>query len=461
MTSLVIHHSSFRDISGYLFYEDGRLLRQINQEGRDDYVLLHKSGLYDVLTAKGWLIPHREIDSHPGASPLAYMVIQPDKVDNISYPYEWCFSQLKDAALLTLRIQKAAVKHGMWLKDASAYNVQFHHGKPVFIDTLSFTRYEKGKPWPAYRQFAEHFLAPLALMSYAHPDMNRLLALYLDGIPLDRVVALLPARARWRFSLWMHIYLHARAQIKHEGNSTKTSQSKLSEKSLFNLLESLGHAVQGLRLKTRKSQWADYYSFTNYSGEAFDQKKSLVSDFLKRLNPRKLWDLGANTGEFTRIASALGVNCVAFDVDPLAVEAFYLQNKQSSTTNTLPLVMDLTNPSPAIGWANKERTALFARDLPDTLLVLALIHHLAISNNLPFKKIAAFFAQLAPSLIIEFVPKADSQVQKLLMCREDVYPQYDVLHFEQAFSTYYEIPDKQPIAGTQRTLYLMKRAKSG
>ncbi len=461
MSSSVIHHSSFRDISGFLFYDGARLLRQVNQEGKDDFVRMHTSGLYDALTAKGWLIPHREIEGHPGAAPNAHKVIEPDKVDFISYPYEWCFSQLKDAALLTLRIQKAALKHGMWLKDASAYNVQFHHGKPMFIDTLSFAGYEKGMPWPAYRQFVEHFLAPLALMSYAHPDMNRLLCLYLDGIPLDRVVALLPARARWRLSLWMHIFLHARAQNKHADNTSQARQSSLSERRLFHLIESLGQAVRGLKLKTSESQWGDYYLFTNYSGDAFEQKKTLVSDYLKRINPRKVWDLGANTGEFTRLAEAMGAHCIAFDVDPLAVEAFYLQNKQANTRNILPLIMDLTNPSPAIGWANRERAALYERDLPDTLMALALIHHLAISNNLPFEKIAACFAQLASTLVIEFVPKADSQVQKLLAHRADVYPRYDARHFEQAFSTYYDIADKQSIAGTQRTLYLMKRTKSG
>jgi len=459
MSSPVIHHGSFRDISGFLFYEDDRLLRQVNQEGKDDFVRLHKSGLYDALTAKGWLIPHKEIEGHPGAAPNAHQVIQPEKVDFISYPYEWCFSQLKDAALLTLRIQKAALRHGMWLKDASAYNVQFHRGKPVFIDTLSFARYEKGKPWPAYRQFVEHFLAPLALMSYAHPDMNRLLCLYLDGVPLDRVVALLPARARWKPSLWMHIFLHARAQKKHEDNPSKTRQSRLSEKRLLNLLESLGQAVQGLKLNTRKSQWAAYYSFTNYSETAFEQKKTLVADFLKRLHPGKVWDLGANTGEFTRLAGEMDANCIAFDVDPLAVEAFYQENKRQKTGNILPLIMDLTNPSPATGWANRERDSLMGRDLPDALMALALIHHLAISNNLPFGKIAAFFAALAPSLVIEFVPKTDSQVQKLLAHRADIYPHYDALHFEQAFSAYFDIADKQSIAGTQRILYLMKRTK--
>ncbi len=192
----------------------------------------------------------------------------------------------------------------------------------------------------------------------------------------------------------------------------------MSEKRLLNLLESLGQAVQGLKLKTRKSQWAAYYSFTNYTGAAFEQKKTLVADFLKRLNPGKVWDLGANTGEFTRLAGEMGANCIAFDVDPLAVEAFYQENKRQKTGNILPLIMDVTNPSPATGWANRERESLSGRDLPDTLMALALIHHLAISNNLPFEKIAAFFATLAPSLVIEFVPKTDSQVQKLLAHRQ-------------------------------------------
>ncbi len=452
-----IHKSSFRDPGGFLFYENGKLLRQVNLTGKKDYDLLLSSGLYDYLTGKGWLIPHKELSEHKGVAGEAYTVIEPEKVDFISYPYEWCFSQMKDAAIATLRIQKAALGYGMWLKDASAYNIQFHQGKPVFVDTLSFESYRENQPWPAYRQFAEHFLAPLALMSYIHPDMNRMLSLHLDGIPLERAVKLLPFRAKCRPSLLMHLHLHARAQQKFKDSTKRVKKSTLSKKRLLHLTESLGQAVGALRLKTRKTTWAGYYGFMNYSDDAFEKKKEIVSAFLKKINPDRVWDLGANTGEFTDLAANMDANCIAFDVDPLAVEVCYRMNKEKKIRNILPLVMDLTNPSPATGWANKERSSFAERELPDTLMALALIHHLAIPHNLPFEKIAAFFSRLGEHLVIEFVPKQDSQVQKLLATRKDVYPHYNETHFEKTFSACYAILEKLPVEGTIRTLYRMKR----
>ncbi len=451
-----IHTSSFRDPGGFLFYDKGKLLRQVNQEGKDDYELLHASGLYDYLVGKGWLVSHKVVPGHAGIGPDAYRVIQPEVVDFISYPYEWCFGQLKDAARATLRIQKAALQHGMWLKDASAYNIQFHRGRPVCIDTLSFEKYQEGLPWPAYRQFVEHFLAPLALMSYLHPDMNRMLSLYMDGIPLELAARLLPFRSGFRPSLLMHIHMHARAQKKFKDNVSRVARSSLSKKSLLHLIESLGQAVQGLKLKTKKSTWAGYYGFMNYSGQAFDHKKEHVSAFLRKIHASRVWDLGANTGAFAILAAETGARCVAFDVDPLAIEALYQHTKEKKQQHILPLIVDITNPSPAIGWGNQERLSLPGREAPDAIMALALIHHLAIPHNVPLDKIAAYFSSLGDHLIIEFVPKEDSQVQKLLATRKDVYPHYDVTHFEKAFAAYYTLVEKKTVQGSARILYLMR-----
>ncbi len=205
-----ILRSSFRDPCGFLFYEGSRLLRQVNACCQKDYDHLMSSGLYNALVEKRLLIPHKEIAGHNGLTASAYKVIEPEKVGVITYAYEWCFSQLKDAAVATLEIQKTALQHGMTLKDASAYNIQFHQGRPVFIDTLSFEIYQEGKPWEAYKQFCQHFLAPLALMSYTDIRLNQLLKLYLDGVPLDLASRLLPFKTRLSFSTLMHLHLHAK-----------------------------------------------------------------------------------------------------------------------------------------------------------------------------------------------------------------------------------------------------------
>jgi hypothetical protein len=448
--------SSFRDPGGFLFYREGRLLRQVNHACGEDYELLISSGLYKKLTHDGLLIPHTEPADQQGFTEDAYRLIAPEIVPFISYPYEWSFSQLKDAALATLKIQKNALQHGMTLKDGSAYNIQFYKGKPVFIDTLSFEKYCEGKPWEAYRQFCQHFLAPLALMSYTDIRLNQLLKLYVDGIPLDLASSLLPFRTRTRFLLLMHIHLHARSQKKYESKGTASKGVRIKLSNQLALIDSLSYMTGKFSLKNQATEWGDYYTFTNYNDLSFNHKKEIIAGFLDEIRPGSLWDLGANTGEFTRIAARNGTNCVAFDIDPLAVESNYQFIKKEGIGNILPLVMDLTNPSPSIGWNNKERNAMKKRPHPDAILALALIHHLAISNNLPFSRISKFLSKLSRNLIIEFVPKSDSQVKKLLESRKDIFGEYDEVHFEQAFSVFYEIKGKAKITDSDRVVYLMK-----
>src|SRR6185503_16964008 len=197
--------ASFRDPSGFLFSRGGVLYRQVNRKYEQEYARLMESGLYEKLVKAGLLIPHLEVDEAPAESEVtrafAYKIIQPERAPFISYPYEWSFGQLKDAALATLSIQRRALKVGMSLKDASAYNIQFVRGKPTLIDTLSFEIYKEGQPWVAYRQSCQHFLAPLALMALKDVRLNQLLRVYIDGVPLDLASGLLPAKTRLNFGL--------------------------------------------------------------------------------------------------------------------------------------------------------------------------------------------------------------------------------------------------------------------
>lgn len=449
---------SFRDPSGFLFIRDGVLYRQINQSYLSHYELLHSSGLYAALVDLGALIPHVEVAQKSSAAPGK--VIQPDLIPFVSYPYEWCFSQLKDAALLTLEIQQQAIERGMVLKDCSAYNVQFRDGRPVFIDTVSFEKYEEGLPWVAYRQFCQHFLAPLALMALKDVRLNQLFRIYMDGIPLDLASALLPWKSRFRLSLATHIHLQAKFQAKYQDRAVRSEGRRVSKMGLLGIVDNLHSAVRRLKWEPEGTEWVDYYDEANYSKEEFSQKQGVVTKFLEKARPDTVWDLGANTGVFSRIASKFARTTVAFDVDPAAVEKNYRECGKAGDKGLLPLLLDLTNPSGAIGWANHERMALTERGPADTIMALALIHHLAISNNVPLAKLAKFFAELGSALIVEFVPKQDAQVQRLLATREDVFPDYTQDEFEKAFSKRYEIKDKQPVAQSGRTLYLMVRNNS-
>ncbi|MEI6614923.1 MAG: class I SAM-dependent methyltransferase, partial [Chrysiogenales bacterium] len=428
---------SFRDPSGFLFWHEGQLYRQVNQLYREHYDLLIASGLYQKLSEDRFMIKHEECRPELSRTPDAYKIIQPLLVPFISYPYEWSFSQLKDAALLTLKIQKIALEHGMSLKDASAYNIQFVQGRPLLIDTLSFENYAAGRPWIAYRQFCQHFLAPLALMAHSDIRLNQLSRIFLDGIPLDLASSLLPVGTRFKFSLLSHIHLHARSQKHYQDKPVKTSVSKMSRFSFMALIDSLQSAVAGLRWQPRGTEWAEYYDNTNYSDTAIEFKRKCVDDFLKMLNPRHVWDIGANSGLFSRLASARNIPTVSLDIDPAAVEKNYRQCRQEKNLFLLPLVGDITNPSSGIGWGNNERMSLLERGPVDTILALALVHHLAISNNLPFANIAALFSGLCQTLIVEFIPKDDSQVQRLLATREDFFPDYHAKGFEQEFTRFF------------------------
>jgi len=416
-----------------------------------------ESGLYEVLVTKGLLVPHEEVNIQFPQPELAYKVIRPELIPFISYPYEWCFSQLKDAALTTLKIQKACLDFGMSLKDCSAYNIQFGKGKPVLIDTLSFEKYHEGQPWVAYRQFCQHFLAPLALMSHKDIRLNQLLRVYIDGIPLDLTSSLLPVHTRLTFSLLSHIHLHARSQKRFAEKTVDIKRYKLSRVSFLGIVNSLESAIRKQKWQLRSTGWANYYQDTNYSLDALAHKRQKVAEFIDRIAPSSVWDLGANVGMFSRIASDKGIPTVSFDVDPASVEINYQECVRRKETNILPLVLDLTNPSPASGWGSEERISLTERGPVDCVLVLALVHHLAISNNVPFNRIAEFLGDIGRSIVIEFIPKSDSQVQRLLRTREDIFPDYTRQWFESEFEKYFKIESSVGIRDAQRILYLMRR----
>lgn len=449
--------ASYRDPDGFIFYDQGEVFRALNISFKDDYDHFMSSGLYNILIDRKLLIPHDEINNDIRLSNGQYKIIKPIKIPFISYPYEWCFSQLKDAALLTLEIQKIALEYGMTLKDGSAYNVQYFKGKPIFIDTLSFGKYQDGEPWVGYRQFCQHFLAPLVLMCKKDIRLNQLLRIYIDGIPLDLVSKILPFNTRLKLNTLLHIHIHARSQKHFSTRKVKIDKYRISKNKLISLISSLSSFVKSLQWKPGGTEWSNYSKEHNYSNDALNHKVQIVSQFLDSIKPKEVFDLGANIGVFSRIASNKGALTISFDIDYSAVEKNYLECRKRGDENILPLVLDLTNPSPAIGWFNQERLSFAERARGDMVLALALIHHLAISNNLPFEKISRFFKNMCKFLVIEFIPKNDSQVQKLLATRKDIFSNYSKDHFEDIFRKSFKILDCLNIKHSVRFIYLMER----
>lgn len=446
--------ASFRDPSGHLFRKDGVLYRHVAPGCGADYDLLVGSGLYAELVEAGLLVPHEEVAVEGHAE--AYRVLRPQPVEFVSYPYEWAFSALRDAALLTLDVTERALRRGLVLKDASAFNVQFRGSLPVFIDTLSFEGRREGEPWIAYRQFCEHFVAPLALMARRDARLSGLWRAHLDGVPLDLASLLLPRSTWLRFGLLTHLHLHARSQAFYADRPVPSRRVAVSQTSLLALLDSLRRTVRALLPREAPSEWADYERTHAYAEESQRAKEQVVARWLERLRPRQVWDLGANVGRFSRIAASGGAYVVSFDVDPAVVEEAYRRGRFESRRDLLPLVLDLANPSPGLGWEGRERDPLEARGPADALLALALVHHLAIGRNVPLPRIAAWMARLGRSAIVEFVPKDDPQTRRLLRSRRDVFAGYTREGFEAAFSSAFSLEASEELPGSGRVLYLWR-----
>ena len=457
----MVDPASFRDPSGFVFRRDGVLYRQVRPSAVRDWEGFLSSGLYERLVADRLIVEHEDAALELAATPDAAAVIRPRAIEFISYPYEWTFSQLKDAALLTLELQSRALDAGMRLRDASAYNIQFDAGRPILIDSLSFEVAEPTEPWPAYRQLCEHFIAPLALMAYRDARCGLMLRDFIDGIPLDLAARLLPGRTRLNLGLSAHIHLHAGAQRRASkapppAEGAERPARRISETGQRALLDSLQRTVSGLRYEP-SGQWLGYATATSYSETATASKGQIVREMLEAAGGRTAWDVGANVGVYSAMAADAGYRVVAWDQDAASVEAHWRRVRGGANPAILPLIGDLANPSPAIGWALEERRSFLERGEPDVMLALALVHHLAIGNNVPLPAVARLFARMAPRAIVEFVPKDDPMTRRLLAARPDIFEQYDVDGFRDAFGLAFRIVREAPIAESSRTLFLLER----
>lgn len=456
MTSQASHHpSSYRDPSGFLFVLNNILYRQVNKVYQADYDLLMQSGLYKDLTTKELLIPHDEVSIEDIYDQQCYKIIEPEKIPFISYPYEWCFDQLKDAALLTLKLTKEALSYGMILKDASAFNVQFYKGKPVFIDTLSFTKYNEQEPWIAYRQFCEHFYGPLALMHYLKYPLAPLLLTYPEGIPVGLASRLLSFKSRLNVNVSLHI--HLQAKISANNKPKANTKRHFSKTKLLNILNSLESSIESFQLNNYSGVWSGYYeealSRTNY----IEEKKKIIEQWMQELpHVRTAFDAGANEGLFSNLISNRGILTISADSDHFSVNRLYNHCKKTQDHNILPLVIDLAHPTPSIGVNNTERQSLTERAKTDLVLALAVIHHLCIGMNIPFSFSAEQFQKLGKYLLIEFVPKTDNKVQEMLQFKEDIYEWYTEENFKKHYGSYYQILRESSIGSSGRKLFLMK-----
>ena len=451
------HASSFRDPSGYVFTEDDLIKRSILPVYFKQYQALSTSGFFDKLFKNNLLIRHRELSNS-----INEIVIEPEQIPFITYPYEWSFNQYKEAALLTLKLQKYSLEHDFSLKDASAFNITFHKGHAIFIDTLSFDFYVENTPWRAYKQFITHFLAPLVLARYHGAQTLQLMSNFMDGIPVKMLASMLPSRTKINPFLYSNIHLLAKFEDKHNEDYKGEAKSiSLSKKAQLNIVESLYNYIKKLSLK-EQSEWGDYYNKTNYTDKAFIQKSNCITSWIDKLSAKSLIDIGGNDGTFVRGIKTPLKQALVCDIDNNAVDFNYNTLKVNKEDYMLPFVLDVLNPSAAIGFQNKERESFIqriAKFAPDVTLALAVIHHMSLSGNIPFDMSAKFFASFSKYLIIEFPKRNDSWVQRLLNTKgefKDHFGFYSIDNFESNYYKHFDCIEKRPIENSDRIMFLLK-----
>lgn len=453
---------SFRDPSGFVWEEEGKIYRTITEFYRPHW---EKAEPFLKQMIKEDLIqPFEETTPFTGT----WKTIEVKRLPFISYPYEWSYDQLKDAALLTLKLQRKALKKGLILKDASVYNIQFDGAKPVFIDHLSFEVWQEGNPWGAYRQFCSHFLAPLALMSGVDLRCGLMMRLFIDGIPLDMASTMLPMKKKMNPGIHFHIVTHAKMQDKYSDTKKaegKTKSVKITKDYLINLAAQLERMIKdkAFQLPEVETVWGNYYENTNYTEAAEEEKFKMVKELAQKFRGTGIAvDLGANNGRYTRAIAPFFQYALAVDMDPLAVNQNYKMLKRDKETNILPLLIDLSNPSPGIGFNNLERPEFKERCKGDFVIALALIHHLRVTAGIPLSLIAEFFASMINEggvLVLEFVPKEDSQMEKLLAMREDVFYDYSLEGCKEAFQPWFDCEEIRAIKESKRHILVLKKMK--
>jgi hypothetical protein len=450
----VTHPASFRDPAGFVFAIDGVVYRQVNQFYSDRYDHLHRCGLYDQLTEQGLMVPYTEASIDLAQSTDACKILLPRQIRPISYPSEWCPEQLKDAALLTLKIQRLATDHGMTLKDATPFNIQFDKGRATFIDTLSFDLHDPARPWIAYRQFCESFLFPLYIHHYAQTGTAPIAAAWPEGIPASLTARLLPLKSRWNTGVWLHVFLQN--QISSRQPAAADRNPTFSKAKLIRVIEHLQSIISRLNTSPQKSSaWSNYYSETSLGKSYLQAKEHLFRQYLNQIEFAHSLDLGCNDGLFAKILAEAAAGVIAVDADWSCIDKLYREHR----ANILPLCVDLAHPTPASGFRNAERASFTSRTASDLVAALALVHHLSLGKNIPLRLIADYFNDLTKKyLIIEFIPLSDPKAAALVARKESPTIGYDPGHFESAFSRYFRIERKDPISGTERVLYLLQKS---
>jgi SAM-dependent methyltransferase len=452
---------SFRDPDSRIFTADHRVLRLLSEQGLSDWHALSSSGLIEELPGK--VVGTREVEAdvpeaiHGGVAG----VLEHDRIPFVSYPYEWSFAMLRDAALLQLELLRRAIEKGLILKDSTPYNVQFRGAEPVFIDVGSFERLREGEPWAGYRQFCMLFLYPLLLQAWRDVPFQPWLRGSLEGITPHEARSLLSARDLLRRGALSHVVLHDRLERRYEEKEAdlkgELRKAGFKKELILANIGGLERLIGRLRWEPERSVWSEYGPETTYSHDDAERKARFVADAVAEERPRLVWDVGCNDGRHARLAAEHAEYVVAMDADSLVVDRLYGALREEKRKQILPLAVNVVDPPPALGWRGQERRPLLERGRPDLTLALALIHHVSIGGNVPVAEFLDWLRGVTGSLVIEFVSPEDPMARRLLARkRPGDHPDYRADWFEQSLAERFEVVRSEQLADGSRTLYLAR-----
>lgn len=451
---------SYRDRDGAVFYRGGRVFRSLSDEALANWQCLEQKPFFETHRKAGRIIDTWTVDATvEGLAPgMSAGVVEHARIPFISYPYEWTFEMLKDAALLQLELMRDALAAGMILKDATPYNVQWRGVHPAFIDTPSFEPLKPGQPWVGYRQFCELFLYPLMLQAYKDLDYKPWLRGRIDGIPAEQMRALMSGRDMLRSGVLLHVVAQSMLQQRYSGSGRNVSgalaEAGFDKQLIERNVAKLTTLVSKLAPRRAKTEWSDYDRTHSYEAEEFNRKVAFVRSAAATRRWRLAWDLGCNTGTFSRIVDEHADYVVAMDGDWMAIEHFYQREKAGNGSKSiLPLVVNLADASPNQGWLGVERKCLPDRGRPELTLCLALIHHIVITANIPLADFIRWLAGLGTAVVIEFVGRDDEMVQALLANRKDQYTDYHPAIFREVLAAHFDIKAEQDLKGGKRRIY--------
>jgi predicted nicotinamide N-methyase len=455
MTNFLPQYISFKDNAARVVENDGLYYRYIFQEYKNEYEHLISSGLYKELVEKNLLIPHTEVNNET-SNPTVYAILMPEQIPFISYPFEWSYSQWRKVLQSYLDINIISLKYGMVLKDASPYNFYLNKGNATMLDTSSFTFFKEPDYWTSYRQFCEEMLGPFALMHYNGQRWARLTQANQRGLPLGFISQNLPFFSRLNLTCLIHLHLHAKSQKEPEsGNLNKSkglSNEKLNE--LFHLLKSTINKWD--QCLTYPNHWSNYYELDIETTEYLTDKESTVKSLIEFCKPKRVVDLGANTGMFSIIAAQYATQVIALEFDEICVDAIENQISKEQINNISTLLGDLSETTPDFGLLGKEHHAIIKRAKSDLVMALALVHHLALTKMIPFELISELLYEFSTRyVIVEFIEDSDRKVLQLMKNRNRFYP--SKIQFEEIIKAKFNILNQRTLDKSARTVYLLEK----